>query len=132
MFGRRGCCRCHRKRTEKDCEGKRNLSHREQYLKSSMLVRPRRREAAGYIRPPIGSAQSMLCATASSRSASVRPRRPMAAATPSRLATADWYDKLIQSEQSGDGLNEKCIRFVWSGSVVAYCNGRADGFSRHA
>src|SRR5262249_34049953 len=60
------------------------------------------------------------------------PRRPMAAAAPSRLATADWYDKLIQSEQSGDGLNEKCIRFVWSGSVVAYCNGRADGFSRHA
>jgi len=47
MFGRRGCCRCHRKRTEKDCEGKRDLSHREQYLKSSMLVRPRRREAAG-------------------------------------------------------------------------------------
>ena len=39
MFGRRGCCRCHRKRNaEKDCKGKRDLSHRERYLKSSTLT----------------------------------------------------------------------------------------------
>src|SRR5215469_3103287 len=31
-------CRCHRKRTEKDCKGKRDLPHREQYLKSSTLT----------------------------------------------------------------------------------------------
>ena len=39
MFGRPGCCRCHRKRNaEKDCKSKRDLSHREQYLKSSTLT----------------------------------------------------------------------------------------------
>src|SRR6516164_6897216 len=36
---RRGCGRCHRKRNaEKDCKGKRDLSHRERYLKSSTLT----------------------------------------------------------------------------------------------
>jgi hypothetical protein len=49
MFGRRGCCRCHSKRTEKDCEDERDLSHREQYLKSSTLTSTDHTAAGGHL-----------------------------------------------------------------------------------
>jgi hypothetical protein len=57
----------------------------------------------------------------------------MAAATRSRLATADWNDKLIQSEQVGGPAHEpQCIRVVWSCGDTAYRNGGANTFSRYA
>jgi hypothetical protein len=49
------------------------------------------------------------------------------------IATPDWGDKLIQSEQVGGRAHEtQCICFVWSGGGAAYRNGGADGFSRDA
>jgi hypothetical protein len=49
------------------------------------------------------------------------------------VATSDWCDKLIQSEQVGGRAHEpQCIGFVWCCGDAAYRNGGADGFSRDA
>jgi len=46
------------------------------------------------------------------------------------VATPDWGDKLIQSEQVGGRAHEAQFGFVWSGGGAAHRNGGADAFSR--
>jgi len=47
------------------------------------------------------------------------------------VATPDWGDKLIQSEQVGGRAHEaKCNRVVWSCGGGAYPNRRGDAFAR--
>ena len=49
------------------------------------------------------------------------------------VATLDWRDKLIQSEQVGGRAHEaQSIRLVWSCGGAAYRNGGANAFSRDA
>ena len=49
------------------------------------------------------------------------------------IATLDWIDKLIRSEQVGGRAHEsQCIRFVWGGGGAAHRSGGTDAFSRHA
>jgi hypothetical protein len=49
------------------------------------------------------------------------------------LATSDWSNKLIQSEQVGGRAHAtQYIRFVWSCGGSAYCHDGAVDFSRDA
>jgi hypothetical protein len=58
---------------------------------------------------------------------------PAGGAPSSRLATPDWFGKLIQLESVGGRAPEsRCIHFAWRGGGVAYRNGGADAFSRRA
>jgi hypothetical protein len=51
----------------------------------------------------------------------------------SRLATPDWFGKLIQLESVGGRAHEsQCIRSVWSGGGAAYRDGGTDAFSSRA
>ena len=62
-----------------------------------------------------------------------RPKSRVSGDTSMWVATSDWCDKLILSEQVGGRAHEaQCIRFVWSGGSSAFRNGGADAFSRHA
>ena len=46
------------------------------------------------------------------------------------VATPDWGDRLIQSEQVGGRAHAKRIHVVWSCGGGAYPNRRGDAFAR--